>query len=331
MAVTDDIRAIANTYLAKVRPSGSDNIMAICPFHVKSDGTPERHPSFAMSMSSGLWFCHACQAKGNLFTFLRDIGVPRDQMELHYSMTIEAARKNMPAAFDPAKPGVFTENPIPESILGLFDYCPTALLDAGFAEETLKRFEIGFDMSHYRITTPIRDLGGELVAISGRSVVNAYPRHKVYDQEYKIWGLPPRPFWDKRSVLWNAHAVYPEIFFQSAPEYIVVVEGFKACMWLWQAGIKNVVALMGTYLSREQKWILERMGAPVYLFLDNNDPGIVGTEKCAEQLRRSLRVHIICYPPRLVEEEKAQPDSLTPDEVLEQKQNARSYLEWKAA
>ena len=329
MAISDEIQIIAKKYLTHVKPSGPDNIMAICPFHVKSDGSPERHPSFAMSLTSGLWFCHACQEKGNLYTFLLNIGVPRDQIELHHGLTIEHARRNIPKPFDPARPKVFSDNPLPEGLLGVFDYCPIELLQAGFTEETLKRFEIGFDMKHYRVTYPIRDLTGQLMAISGRTVVDSFPRYKIYDKEYQCWGIPEREQWDKRGALWNAHTVYPELFFSSRPEVLVIVEGFKACMWIWQAGIKNVVALLGTYLSKEQRWIIERMGAPVYLFLDNNDPGITGTRKCGEQLRHSTKLFVIEYPERLQDVEEAQPDSLTAEEIWEQKCKAVSYFDWK--
>lgn len=328
-AVSGEILAIAKRYLSKVKPSGSDNIMAVCPFHMKSDGTAEKHPSFSMSLTTGLWFCHACQEKGNLFTFLRNIGLPRDQIELHHGLTIENAKSAMPVMFDPAKPGVISEDPIPESLLGVFDYCPVDLLRAGFSEDTLKHFEVGFDTTHYRITYPIRDLKGNLIAISGRSVLDVDPKYKVYDEEYKVWDLPPRTYWNKRVAMWNSHVVYPELFFQSQPSYIVVVEGFKACMWVWQAGIKNVVALLGTYLSKEQKWILERLGVPVYLFLDNNDAGIRGVSKCAEQIKSSLRVLVVDYPERLEDDAAAQPDNLSDVEVNVQVARASNYFEWK--
>jgi DNA primase len=330
MNVTDNIRALANQYLQQVKPSGPENIMAICPFHVKADGTPEKHPSFAMSTVNGLWFCHSCQSKGNLFTFLRDFGLDRSQIDLQYSMIIDAANKNMPQAFDPAHPNVFSDNPIPEGLLGVFDYCPTALLEEGFTEETLRRFDIGFDMTRYRITFPIRDLTSRLVAVSGRSVIGSHPKYKIYDKEYKDWDLPIRPNWDKRTALWNANDIYTKVYFQTIPDFVVVVEGFKACMWLWQAGIKNVVALIGTYLSNEQRWILERMGAPIYLFLDNNFPGQRGIGKFGEKLRRSLRMFIVDYPERLWDDEDAQPDSLTVDEVHEQINGAKSYFDWLA-
>lgn len=328
MDITEDIRSIAEQFIGKVRKSGPENIMAICPFHLKSDGTEERRPSFAMSTVNGLWFCHSCQSSGNLYTFLRDIGLTQQQIEFKYRMTIDTAAKNLPPPMDPLNAQVISNNPIEEGLLGIFDYCPLSLLRDGFHEETLRHFDIGFDEHHTRVTYPIRDLEGKLVGISGRSLNDYWPKYKIYDEEYKVWDLPPRLNWDKRTCLWNANEVYPQLFFQSNPSYIVVVEGFKACMWLWQCGIKNVVAMIGTYLSREHQWVLERLGAPVYLFLDNNEPGQVGIVKAGDKLKESLQVRVMDYPERLIDTEDAQPDSLTPPEAIEQWHNAVPYYTW---
>lgn len=329
MDVTDDIRSIADQYLNKVRKSGPENVMALCPFHMKADGTEERHPSFAMSIINGLWFCHSCQSSGNLYTFLRDIGLSQHEIDFKHRRTIDEAEKNSPPPMDPLDAKVISSNPIEEGLLGIFDACPLGLLNAGFHEETLRHFDIGFDEYHMRVTYPMRDLEGKLVAISGRSVSDdSFPKYKVYDKEFSVWDLPERLNWDKRTCLWNANAVYPQLFFQSNPSYIVIVEGFKACMWLWQHGIKNVVALGSTYLSAEHKWILERLGAPVYLLLDNNAPGQKGIAKAGGRLKRSLMVNVVEYPDRIIEFEGAQPDWFTYDELHTQLNEALPFNAW---
>ena len=329
MDISADIRSIAQKFLRKVQKSGPENVMAICPFHVKADGTEEKHPSFAMSIINGLWFCHSCQASGNLFTFLRDLGLTLTQIELGYRGTIDLASRNIPPKLDPLNTSLVSHNPIEEGVLGIFDNCPLDLLRDGFQEETLRHFGVGFDTYHTRITYPIRDIAGKLVGISGRSVVNdSWPKYKIYEKEYEAFGLPPRINWDKSAYLWNANEVYPQLFFQQSPSYVVIVEGFKACMWMWQCGIKNVVALVGTYLSPQHKFLLERLGAPVYLFLDNNYPGIKGVKKAGEKLTKSLQVFVIEYPDRLIDEDDAQPDSLTPEEVLTQWNKPVSYYTW---
>lgn len=331
MNISTDVRSAVEGFLERVKPSGPENIMALCPFHVKPDGSSESTPSFAMNTTNGLWFCHACQSKGNLYTFLRDVGVTRAEIDFRYTVLIEMASEAMPHRDDPLRPEVFTtKEPIPAGFLGVLDYAPNDLLKAGFTESTLQHFDVGFDTQHYRTTYPLRDLAGDLVGISGRTAIDEHPRYKLYDDEFVAWGLPRRDAYDKRQLLWNAYNVYPELFFDTSPSYIVIVEGFKACMWMWQAGIKNVVALLGTYMSNEQQWIIDRMGAPVYLFLDNDWPGKLGTYKCGEKLRYTLPLRVIDYPERLKREEKAQPDSLTQAEIIQQFSHTSDYFEWSA-
>jgi DNA primase len=329
MDVAEEVYDLARKYLYKVRRSGPYDIMAICPFHRKEDGSEERTPSFAMSLVKGVYFCHACHSKGNLFTFLRDIGVGRTVIETEYRFLLDEAAKNIPPPPDPVNPKVYELSPINEAVLGILDYCPTDLLEAGFSMQTLHHFEVGYDRWHLRMTFPLRDIKGQLIGISGRAPDGMEPRYKVYTKEYERWDLPPAREPDRGSILYNADKVFPGVYFTSPTGHIVaVVEGFKACMWLWQAGIRNVVALLGTYLSWEHKWILEHLGAPVYLFLDNNSPGRSGTIQAAEELSQALPVHVVNYPDRLVDYEAAQPDDCTPEEVTEGIASAPTYLNW---
>jgi DNA primase len=321
--------AVAKQYLKKVRRSGSENIMSLCPFHLKADGTQEQHPSFAMSLTNGLYFCHSCKEKGTFRLFLQNIGLTKQDIELKYELLINAVSKNIRAKLDPLNPNIVSLNPLPESILGIFDFVPKSLLNDGFEERTLRHFDVGFDTHHMRITYPIRDIEGNLVAISGRNVTDAWPRYKVYDKEYTCWELPERLGWDKRTALYNAHNVYPHVYFLPSAAEVVVVEGFKACMWLWQAGITNTVGLLGSYMSWEQQWLLEKMGATVYLFLDNNTPGILGVIETGKKLAKSLPVKVMVYPPRLKISEDAQPDNLTPEELNESKNEAIDYFKWR--
>lgn len=324
----EEVHQIARKYLRKVRRSGPSDIMAICPFHLKADGSEERTPSFAMNLSNGLYFCHACQSKGNLFTFLRNIGLTRDVIERGYRFLIDTVSKNILSSPDPLRPKIFNESPIDEAVLGLFSYCPVELLNAGFEEKTLQEFEVGFDRWHGRITFPLRDLHGKLVGISGRNPDGVEPKYKVYTKEYVVWRMDERPEPNKRYLLWNADKVYPALYFGSAREPLILVEGFKACMWIKQAGIPNVVATLGSYMSWEQLWIIQRIGAPVTIFLDNNFAGRNGTIKAADVLRKSTDVRIACYPRRLADEDKAQPDNCTLQEITESISLAPSYLQW---
>lgn len=326
-----DILSIAQQYLHKVQKTGNQNVMAMCPFHDNRNT-----PAFCLSLTSGLWICFSCKKTGNLETFLRDIGVPGSAIQVQYRYVLEDAAQHRQPRFDPLRPQIFSEDPLPESILGLFDMCPIALLDEGFDPNVLASFDVGFDETHHRITYPLRDLKGNLVGISGRTVIGEGARYKVYDDEYERWQLPKRDAQkDKRAaVLWNAHRIYKEVFNRNNAS-VVLVEGFKACMWLTQLGVENTIAMMGSYMSERQQWLLERLGATVYIMLDNDEAGqkalrgLPATEEraavpgIAEKLSRSLTVRVAQY-----DEQKQQPSDLAQVEVITALQEAKDYHLW---
>lgn len=319
--IHNDVLDIAQKYLRKVKKTGSENIMACCPFHSKANGQEEDTPSFTMSLTKGLYFCFACQEKGNLLMFLRNVGVSRIMIERRFQPLLEQISSFTPKKMDPLRPGVFDKNPLPEGLLGLFDYLPIDLEKDGFNETLLQKFDIGFDRDHMRITFPLRDLNGNLVGISGRTVVDEFPRYKVYDKEFERWGYPFRRT-DKRIVLWNADRVYPIAFFQDNAQ-IIIVEGFKACLRMIQNGYPNTVALLGTHLSEEQKWVLERIGGAVYLMLDNNEWGRLGVARVGTKLSASLTVKVVEYP-----EEIQQPSDLGPTEAKAAMAAAKDFHLW---
>jgi len=342
--IEDQVLEIATKYLKKIRRGARGEISAICPFHKKEDGTEEKHPSFCMNLSRGIYYCHACHVSGNFVSFLRNVGVPRSTITATYQGLIDALRVLRPTLpYEAELPVLETQEPITEAILGVFDQCPLALVDDNykldpddpiFEEWVLKQNDIGFDNLHGRITFPLRDTYGNLVGISGRSVNGSFPRYKIYDIEYKSFGLPARPPTRKSLILWNAHNVYNRVFFSSSEEKVVVVEGFKSCLWLLQAGVHNCVALMGSHLSDQQRLILERMGACVYLMLDNDNAGrlaltghidSLGDKKpgIAEELSKSLDVRVVEYSTR-------QPTGLSKEQIFEALDRAEEYYLWAA-
>lgn len=287
-----------------------------------------------MNLDSGLYFCHSCGAKGNLYTFFRDLGLSRQEIDLNYQGIIEAAKGNLPAAQDPIKAQVFDRNPVDHRVLGLLDYEPVGLAQSGFTPETLRYFDVGYDRWHYRVTYPIRDLAGSLVAISGRTVIDAVPRYKIYTDEYQAWGLPPRENWQRGNVLYNSHRLYAGLYHAKQKVDILVVEGFKACMWVHQTGFTNVCALLGHYMTKPQQWILEDIagggGGTVYMFLDNNWQGWHGCETAGLSLAKGVKVKVMMYPERLRNVDDAQPDTCTPDEIRYSKETAIDFYSFRA-
>ena len=287
---TSAIKDLARQYLTRVRPAGPDNLVALCPFHNDS------HPSFAINIHTGLWICYACGEKGNFYSFLLKVGMSKEDISLHYGVTLRDIKRNMPPPKVVTDANIYSEpnRRIPEELLGIFRKCPNKLVEEGFQPGILKHFNVGVDLMHNRITFPLRDLDGYLVGISGRALDDSMQsRYKVYKEEYEAWDLP-RYETEKGSLLWNAHSVYKTY---KPGEPIIIVEGFKACMWVHQAGLKNVVALMTKVISDEQLLILAKFeNSPYVLMLDNDESGITGTVKSCEDLTRFTRdVRIVLY------------------------------------
>jgi DNA primase len=319
--VNTEIRALAERFLEKVKTSGPENIMAVCPFHRRSDGAEERTPSFTMSMTRGVYHCFSCKESGPLQKFLKEMGVSGARIDTEFKYLLEDVERFRPKKPNPLRVTVAAD-PLPEGLLGLFQYCPTRLVAKGFDEGLLAKLDVGFDRQHERITFPLRDERGVLVGISGRSVTDALPRYKVYDTEYTLWDLPARET-KKRALLWNLHNVFASVFF-GEDKRVVVVEGFKACMKLIQAGIRNVVALLGSYMSKEQQWAIERLGADtVFVMLDNDDAGESGRVQIGHTLSRGLS------DVRIAEYDADQPSDLHPDQIHESLEMATEYHLWK--
>lgn len=316
MTDESEILEIATRLLGRVHKTGPENVMAFCPFHLN-----QNTPSFALSVTNGLWFCHSCKVRGNFRMLLQALGVSPQLISTQYKFLIETL--NTQASFkEKRRSHVVLEDapPLEEAILGFFEGCPLALLDEGFEENTLWRFDVGYDERNQRITYPLRDFIGRLVGISGRAIGDRLPRYKVYDEdEYKAWGITPRKT-EKRNILWNSHKVYPEAYHSTNPD-IVLVEGFKGCMWVQQAGFPNVIATLGSHLSYQQRLLLERLGGTVYVFYDNDPAGFAGRDHAVKELSRAMRVKIVEY-------EERQPTDVSPQRIVEMLNSAPDYLAW---
>ena len=329
MTLQTEVRDIVSRYLKRVSPSGPDDIMAICPFHVKTDGSEEQHPSFAMSLSKGVYYCHSCHSRGNLYTFLKDVGVDGRSIQLRYKPLLDALSRNQkPATASPILPRLVKEQPLPESVLGLFQYCPLPLVDPDYAEpgdpvydeSFIQSMGIGYDIKHNRITFPLRDFEGALIGISGRSTTGEWPRYKVYTTEYEAYSLPKRASPAKGSIIWNYHETFQNVHYGHHHTPCVVVEGFKACLSVLSTGFSSV-ALLGSHMTDIQQKLLEQLGCTLYLMLDNDDAGLNGLAKMAPKLVKSCRIKVVNYEGR-------QPSDLATEDIENALDKAINYYEW---
>lgn len=286
-------------YVPGLRPGSGDNFMGFCPIHGEVVG--QSKPSLSVNVKTGLWFCFAGCGGGNIRKFLTLLGESKavvDKISAKKVSTSPAKRAKKTAPADE----------IPERLLGVFDWCPEQLVREGFREKVLFDNDVGFDRKLSRITFPVRDRTGKLVGIVGKQPSSEFGKYKVYTTELLEYGLRV-PSFSKGDHLWRIDKVVEELQHERKPVFIV--EGFKAALWFCQAGITNVVALMGSYMTDTQKQLVESLSPRIILCLDNDDAGQSGTLKIAQKLQAS-RVHVAILPEGI-----HQPDDLTSAELRE--------------
>lgn len=297
----------------RVKRSGRENIITLCPFH------DDHSPSFWLNINNGLWLCFSCGLRGSLKKFLKLVGLSNSaiddamepvQAQLEVFRQREEHKRKSKFYGDPFKGDVL----LPEALLGVYEFKPLMMVEDGFEPDLLRSLDIGYDRRLDRVTFPLRDLYGNLVGISGRATLPGdEPRYKVYrgghsndkgeyivgdfgenfDEEYRNFEV------DSHRFLWNSHNVYPSVLFdQRGWDPIIVVEGFKACIWLLQQGFPSTVALTGASISEDQCNLLVRMaGNPIILFLDNDEPGKAATRREGRRLQQSVNeLWVANYP-----------------------------------
>jgi DNA primase len=143
-----------------------------------------------------------------------------------------------------------------------------------------------------RIVIPICNRQGQIVAYAGRAINEQLPKYKL-----------PKGFRKGRE-LFNVHRAAA-----TAMPTAIVVEGYFDCMRVHQAGLPNVVALMGSSLSAHQEELLLKHFQRVLLFLDGDQAGRQGSDVIARRLASRCIVQPILLP------NGVQPDHLPPAEI----------------
>lgn len=162
-------------------------------------------------------------------------------------------------------------------------YRSSFFIEEGFKEETLDYFEIAGGYSDcdglIRDIIPIHDDKDNLVAYSLRDI----RRHTTSDQKYKL-----TPGFDKNLVLYNLNR--RKIKAGISP--LIIVEGFKSVWRLYELGIKNVVACMGSGITTGQADLLFTYAhAGVVFFFDNDYAGATAIGRSYDLLKNKMRVY----------------------------------------
>jgi DNA primase len=259
------------------------NMMAYCPFHGENPG--ESNPSLCVDLETGSWICFAGCGGGGLEQFLSWNGVPRHKIEDKTKNVVRSKRKKRRE-----QTGFLNK-----AVLGIFRSCPTSLLEEGFDEGALFEHDVGFDKELNRITYPVFTRNSELIAVVGRRSNTGFGKYIPYSEnELRSIGVDFIPKYEKGNVFWREDKFFKLDTCHDRKEPVILCEGFKAALWLYQHGYPNVMALMGTHLTDRHLSTLDCLGKTVILCLDGDPPGVKSTIKNGYKLSKNLKV-LTCH------------------------------------
>ena len=303
-----DLVGLAGEYL-KLDRRGK-NMVGLCPFH------NEKTPSFTVSPEKQLFHCFGCGASGNAFSLIMQlenmnfpeaarflagragIRIPEERKvktdadnlkEKIYKLNMLALKfyayqlhnsKNGKKALDYLiKRGIkheiiemFKLGYAPADWTGFFNYAkkkgadPELIVKAGLASS-------GRDSSYYdrfrdRVIFPISGISGKVIGFGGRTLSD----HEKGGPKYL--NSPETMVFDKSKTLYGLNLGRDEIRRQKRA---VVVEGYTDVLSAYQAGIRNVVASLGTALTEDQARLLRHQAETVITAYDSDTAGAAAT------------------------------------------------------
>jgi DNA primase len=152
-----------------------------------------------------------------------------------------------------------------------------------------------FDRFRRRITFPIANDSGKIVAFGARA---------LGDDQPKYLNSPETPIYSKSNVLYHMDRAKEAL---RRSDFAVLVEGYMDAIAVARAGISNVVASCGTSLAEPQIKLLSRFTKRVIINYDPDNAGQLAAERSvALLLEQDFEVRVLALPP--VGDKKADPD-----------------------
>jgi DNA primase len=189
----------------------------------------------------------------------------------------------------------------------------------GFSEELLREYEVGFykgrtqnSFMRNRIIFPIRDHEGALVGFTGRSVIDSAEERERLDVRkwFNSSSLHLSAYLPKALLLYNAHRAADVV--RGKP--LILVEGPIDALSLLRAGIRNVCAVFGASMSKEQEMLIRQMGIrSIIPLFDNDDAG----NKCIGKIKRRFGDRDIIQVVDIALPDGKDPGDLTVEEAKE--------------
>lgn len=326
-AEINDIRAKANIvdiiggYIPLTQRG--KNYLCVCPFH------DDHSPSMSVSAEKQIYKCFSCGETGNVFTFvskyegvsfIEAVAIVAAKCGLKLSETtfnnnftdvnkteheiMDLAEKffqnNLKTSFGETAMSYLKDRGINNDIIKDFgiglsldknDALSTLLLKKNYTKEQLLQLGLVndingnlYDTFSRRITFPLYDKDGHIVGFSARIYRGEKDTSKyINSRETKLF--------KKGETLYNYHQARDVA---KREKEVIVVEGFMDAIRLSNEGVKNVVALQGTAMTKNQIQLLKKLRVKVILCLDNDNAGLLATVNNGELLsKEGIEVFVI--------------------------------------
>ncbi len=289
------------------------NYFGVCPFH------EDHSPSMSVSPEKQIYKCFSCGATGNVFTFVENylnvnfseavqivaqtVGIP---IHINVSTKKEVKFKEEYELMDFVLK-FYQNNLNSDASLKAKEY----LKERGIGEEIIKDFSIGLSLDKNMLYQILSKKGytDKVLQELGLITTNAYGTHDVFQNrimfpihnlEGNVVGFTARGYladttpkylntkettiFKKGNILFNYHRAKDSVRLKKE---LLVVEGNMDAIRLYASGIKNVVALMGTSLTKEQIEAFKKLRAKLILMLDNDEAGEGATYAIGNQLEEN--------------------------------------------
>ena len=291
------------------------NYWGICPFH------SEKTPSFSVNEEKQFYHCFGCDTGGDIIKFVQDyykldfndaiakicndngIELPKmtNQTNFNYKRYYEINKiaatyylNNLRRLPNPGymyiskrgisnktlnKFGIGYSN---DSWDGLYRHMSALKIP----EEELERIGLikknkngkYYDKFRNRVIFPIINTQKKVIGFGGRSIINGdkgMPKYLNSDES---------EIFHKKNNLYGLNLARDEV---KKEGNIIIVEGYMDVISLYQAGVKNAIASLGTALTVEQARLLARYTKNVVLAYDSDNAGINATLRAIDILKEA--------------------------------------------
>lgn len=341
MDVRDQIKSrlsiteVAGLYV-DLKPAGK-NLKALCPFHT------EKTPSFFVMPDKNTFTCFGCHKFGDIFTLVQEM----ENMSFPEAMNFLTEKFNLPVDKTNRQKSIPTDvyTRINEIALKYFKdnlsdspegkQAMNYLRQRGISDDTIRLFSLGYaenrwdglsnhlrrqssdmakavelglvirnpqknsvyDRFRGRIIFPIYSESGALIAFGGRT---------IFDDPSKYLNSPDTPLYKKSNHLYGFNRAKDMI---REKKSVVLVEGYFDMVSLYQNGVKNTVASLGTALTEQQIYLLKRFCDTIYIYYDSDTAGIAAAVRAIEKMfEQNINPYII-----------SSTDAKDPDDFIRQK------------